>query len=360
MSAADPRIDCIVLTGFLGSGKTTALGRLLKEPDFADTAVIVNEFGEVGIDHDLIAEAEDAMLVLPGGCVCCAFRSDIEVALRDLFAARDEGRIPPFRRLAIETTGLADPLPLIMTLHQNPLALERLTRPQIVTVVDGVLGAATLVAHPEAESQAVHADRILISKVDLASGDEREALRAALRGLNPWAAIEEADLREAPVAALFDPVRARKPEENLANAAGTTLAHGDVSSVSFTLDAPLDWTGFGVWMTLLLHRHGDKVLRAKGLLSVDGLPGPTVFQSAQHLVHPPQHLPAWPSDDRRTRLVFIVRALDGGMLKRSLLAFDRAARHAPEKLEHYLPAGGGGSIAGRPIRRPTAPRWIKA
>ena len=363
MSAADP-VEAYLVTGFLGSGKTTLLRGLLASPAFADTAVIVNELGTVGLDHELLSFSADSTLVMPGGCLCCTIREDIEVALRQLFAARDAGRIPPFRRLVIETSGLAEPLPLLMTLHANPLALERLRRPQTIAVVDGLLGLATLAAQPEAEAQVVHADRILLSKADLAGPEALAALTEAVRALNPWAPVTSADLETDCLEELFRPAAAAPAGEDWLRGrqdhrAAATERHGAVRTHSVTLERPLDWTGFGVWTTLLLHRHGDRVLRVKGILDVDGLPGPTVFQSAQHLVHPPQHLAEWPSAERRSRLVFILRGLDPALLQASLAAFDHAARTAPVAAAQDLPAGAGGSIAGRPVRRATAPRWMK-
>jgi G3E family GTPase len=355
------RVAAIVLTGFLGSGKTTLLKRLLDEPAFSNSAVIVNELGEVGLDHDLLAFSADRMVVLPGGCVCCSVREDIEVALRELFQARDAGRIPAFTRLIIETTGVADPLPLLMTLHGNPLALRRLERPQVITVVDGVLGGSTLEGFPEAVRQVANADLVVISKADLAPGDA--ALPAQIAALNPWAELRRANLLSDPPVELAAFAAAPPGSERRLGGfrcdAVDGAAHGGVRTVSLVLDAPLDWTAFGVWMTLLLHRHGQGVLRVKGLLDVQGLPGPVLFQSAQHLVHPPQHLEAWPSSDRRSRIVFIVRDLAVETLRDSLAAFNAAATRLTSKPQDYKLAGAGGSIAGRPVRRATAPRWMK-
>lgn len=360
------RIAAYLLTGFLGSGKTTLLREMLRNEAFRDTAVIVNELGEIGLDHDLISFSSDSTIVMPGGCVCCTIREDIETALRELFEARDAGRIPPFSRLVIETTGIADPIPLLMTLHSNPLAQSRLRKPRVITVVDGVLGLETLAGHREAEAQVTNADIVIISKADLAGDAALDTLRDRIPALNPWAEVRSSNLLAGGVATLFADVdggdgRARDFDAWLGNGRPDTHAHGHdgIRSHSLMLDRPLDWTAFGVWMTMLLHRHGDRVLRVKGILDVDGLPGPTVFQSAQHLVHPPLHMDEWPSADRRSRLVFILRDLDPTLIEASLRAFDRAATTAVERVGDYRPAGGGGVIAGRPVRRPTAPGWIK-
>jgi G3E family GTPase len=361
------RISVFVLTGFLGSGKTTLLRELLTNPAFHDTAVIVNELGQISLDHELISFSSDNTVVLPGGCVCCMAREDIEKALRELLEARDAGRIPSFSRIVIETTGIADPVPLLMTLHQNPLARSRLGEPIVVTVVDGVLGRRTLGEFREAQVQVSNADIVVISKSDLADNVAIVVLRERIYSLNPWAQVRIANL----LAERLDQVFSREGLQSWsagsadAQVLGRHLqyrhedGHGDIRSHSLILERPLDWTGFGVWMTLLLHRYGNQVLRVKGMLDVDGLSGPTIFQSAQHLVHPPLHLDEWPSKERRSRLVFIMHGLDPVLVEASLRAFDRGARTASERPRDHRGAGGGGMIAGRPVRRPSAPGWIK-
>jgi G3E family GTPase len=363
-------VSTLLLTGFLGSGKTTLLRNLLTRPGFHDTAIIVNELGEIGIDHHLLSFAAERTIVMPGGCICCTIREDIETALRELFAARDAGRIQPFSRLVIETTGIADPVPLLMTLRANPLALSRLAEPRVLTIVDGVLGGDTIAQYHEAESQVAQADIVVISKSDLASRDRVEALERRVADLNPWASIRAANLMAEPLDHLFaeggfEPTSGRDLTDWVSGRqngrARTEHAHGHdgVQAFCLTLENRLDWNGFAVWMTMLLHRHGNRILRVKGMLDVDGLPGPTMFQSAQHLVHPPLHFDSWPSADRRSRLVFILRDIDPSLIEASIRAFDRAARNLAPASGLYRPAGGGGTIAGRPIRRPTAPSWIK-
>lgn len=354
------RIACFIVTGFLGSGKTTLLAQLLTDPAFHDSVVIVNELGTVGLDHDLVAFSAENIVVMPGGCVCCSIREDIEVQLRELFDARAAGTVPAFRRIIIETTGIAEPVPLLMTLRSNPLARERLLPPRVIAVVDNVLGRETLAAHEEACAQAAAADEIVFSKTDM-EGDAD--LADAVRIINPWAPVQTAPMPGDKLASLFaldKPRREPLDRPGLPEARTERHAHHHgVRTHSIVLDAPLDWTGFGIWMTLLLHRHGKQILRVKGLLAVDGMPGPTLFQSAQHLVHPPRHMESWPSEDRRSRLVFIVRDLDPQWIARSLAAFDSAARRPLAERSAVKPAGSGGMVAGRPVRRATTPAWIR-
>ncbi|WP_165837733.1 CobW family GTP-binding protein [Zavarzinia aquatilis] len=351
----------MVLTGFLGSGKTTLLSRMLASPDFADSAVIINELGDVGIDQDLVRMTSETVMVMPGGCVCCSIRGDVERALQRLFDDRDAGRIPPFRRLVIETTGIADPQPLLVTLRVNPLAASRLAPAMVVTVVDGILGRDTLATEVEAASQVAAADAIVVSKRDLG---QDEALMPVLGDLNPWAGRRSANLLADPLGAILDgECRAGAFLGHFACQPSTISSsrHGDIRSHCLVLDEALDWTAFGVWMSMLLHRHGRNILRVKGLLNIEGASGPVAFHSAQHVVHPPQHLTAWPGDDRRGRIVFIVRKIEPALIEQSLKLFDATAKVTGDGGGRggYLPAAAGGSIAGRPVRRPTAPRWLK-
>ena len=355
------RIQCCIITGFLGSGKTTLLRRLLTDPDSADSLVIVNELGEVGLDHDMIAFSADRTVLMPGGCLCCSIREDIETTLRQIFEDRDAARIPPFRKIFIEMSGIADPHPLLCTLHGNPLAATRLQSPRVLTVVDGVLGRSTLASAPEAARQVAAADSIIISKPDMAMFDD---LSEALRQINPWAPIQHFNLLRQPIADLLtafdDAAGSPRPKVECDMAARDAHFHG-VHSFALSLDDSLNWTAFGIWMTMLLHRHGADVLRVKGILAIQGNPGPVLFHCAQHLVHPPEHLANWNDRQRRSRLVFIVRNLNPALIERSFRAFMAIGEDVASHLrpDGYLAASAGGTVAGRPIRRPSAPRWIK-
>ena len=331
-----------VVTGFLGSGKTTLLQRLLSAPDLADTAVLVNELGEVGLDHKLLQHVAESTLLLDNGCLCCALRGDLKASLRDLFSRRDRGQIPAFKRVVIETSGLADPVPIAYTLLAEPVVQHHFRLGAIVTTVDAVNGAAQLAKYPESRKQAAIADRLVLTKTDLAEPGRIADLRAALGRLNRAApVIESADRAVDPVALLCDDIysaegRAREIERWF-GAARTSSEHGEhaegVRSFTLTFEAPTDWTAFGIWLSMLLNRHGEKVLRVKGLLNVAGVETPVLINGVQHIVHPPSHLPAWPDAERRPRIVFIVQDLDPALIERSLAAFNALAMPAAELCE---------------------------
>jgi G3E family GTPase len=359
------RLPVFVVTGFLGSGKSTLLRRILTCAELSDSAVIINELGEIGLDHELISHAVESTVVLPGGCVCCSIRTDIEQTLSKLFSAREAGAIPLFRRIIIETTGIAEPQPLLLTLHTSPVATSRLAKPQVITVFDGILGDSTLARHKEVTAQLVAAHVVVISKRDLGGKPDRAA---DISRLNPWAKVVHADLHKddlrnlftvpAPIAEFeFDAIASSLCEQTHEPTAG---GH-QVSTCCLSFERPLNWSAFGVWMTMLLHFHGARVLRVKGILNIEECAGPVFFHSAQHLVHPPEHRDAWPSSDRRSKLVFIVQGLDLQLLERSLRLVNALAgeKTGVPPGERYLPASAGGSMGGRPVRRPTTPRWIK-
>jgi G3E family GTPase len=325
-----------LITGFLGSGKTTLLQRLLGHPALADTAVLINEFGEIGLDHHLLERIDDTMVLLQSGCLCCTIRGELSAAIKDLHAKRERGQVPRFRRLVVESTGLADPFPILSTVQADPVLRHHFRLGNVITTVDAVNGMAQLARQPECTKQVAVADRLVLTKTDLADADTAAALSARLRRLNPSAPLSHAAEAPLDVEALLShdlfatagrSEAARRwfaaevaPRED--EPAHDRNRHDEtIHAFAFAFDGPLDWTLFGLWLTMLLNRHGEKLLRVKGILNVAGSPAPVAVHGVQHLVHPPIHMAAWPDADRRSRLVFIVDGLDRGLVERSLRAF---------------------------------------
>jgi G3E family GTPase len=316
-----------LITGFLGSGKTTLLQRLLADPSLGDTAVLINEFGEVGLDHHLLERIDETMVLLPSGCLCCTIRGELSAAIKDLHSKRERGQVPAFRRLVVESSGLADPFPILSTVQADPVLRHHFRLGNVITTIDSVNG----LNRPESLKQVAVADRLVLTKTDLAP--ECDDLIEEIRRLNPDAPLWRAAEQDIDTAALFDDGR-----HSLLRAfpAGEETPHGAVHAFALAFDGALDWTMFGVWLTMLLHRHGEKVLRVKGILNVAGSETPVAVHGVQHLVHPPIHMAAWPDADRRSRLVFIVEGLERLKIEHSLAAFsgrptvqsDRAATAA--------------------------------
>jgi G3E family GTPase len=303
-----------LVTGYLGSGKTTLISRLLARPELDETAVIVNELGEVGIDHHLLRRVDERTVLLQSGCLCCTLRGDLADELRDLYDRRARGEIPAFRRVVVETTGLADPAPIAYTLAAEPVVRHHFVLETMVATVDAVHG----LRGPESVKQAAIADVIVVTKVDVAEPGELETI---LRRLNPTAELAEASFGDVDPASLFG--RPHRDPRDLSFAEGRDGHLHDVEAFALFLDDALDWTAFGIWLTMLLQARGQDVLRVKGLLNVGG-PGPLLLNGVQHVVHPPQHLDAWPDEDRRSRLVFIGRGLERAAVEASLRAFNAA------------------------------------
>jgi G3E family GTPase len=328
-----------IVTGFLGSGKTTLLQRLLRAPRLDDVVVLVNEFGEVGLDHQLLQAVAESTLLLENGCLCCAVRGDLQQALRGLLSRRMRGDIPFFRRVVIETSGLADPVPIAYTLLAEPVIRHHFRLSAILTTVDAVNATAQLDTHAEAVKQIAVADRIILTKTDLAEPAAVRVLRARITGLNRSAPVLDtgeigADGALLLVDDIYDAAGKAREISRWIDAGAPAAAHDhtdDVQSFCLTFDRPLDWTAFGVWATLMLHRHGAEVLRLKGVLNVEGVATPVLINGVQHIVHPPSHLDAWPDADRRSRLIFIVRGLARQRVERSLAAFN-ALVNTPTRL----------------------------
>ncbi|MCC6531913.1 MAG: GTP-binding protein [Burkholderiales bacterium] len=320
------RIPISVITGFLGSGKTTLLKKLLRHPGMANAAVIVNEFGEEAIDHELLETSSERMALLDNGCLCCTVRTDLQETLRDILTKRTHGEVIQFDRVFVETTGLADPAPVVQTLASDSLLADRFRLDCVVTLVDAVNGLGQLDTLVEPLKQAAIADRLLVTKTDIASPEQVRALRARLAEINPQALLLEVVQGEVDPADLIDVglTSRQEPGEKIKRwigplAAPTAAAAGfdeplrhsqGITSFCLWFDRPLNWSSFETCMNVLTSLRGPDLLRVKGLLDVEGEPGPVVVQGVQHIFHPPARLQAWSDADKRSRLVFITRGIE--------------------------------------------------
>jgi G3E family GTPase len=345
-----------VITGFLGAGKTTLLNSLLKDPMLKDAAVIINEFGEIGLDHLLVERSDENVFEMASGCLCCTIRGDLIDTMLKLIARRDKAEIKRFDRIVIETTGLADPAPVLHTVMSEPSLLARCRLESVVTVVDGVAGEATLDAHAEAVKQAAVADRLVLTKLDLLTGREGEdalhSLIGRLRALNPAARLLTTHRGEATATRLFNSGLYNPQTKSLdarawlnaeAYASGEkrrrhrhhghdhdhTHGHHDVSrhddhirSFTFADERAISPQGLDMFLGLLQSYHGANMLRMKGIVKVaDDPERPVVLHGVQHVYHPPVRLPHWPDGDERTRLVFIVKDIEKRLIEDLFKAF---------------------------------------
>jgi G3E family GTPase len=337
-------IPLTLLTGFLGAGKTTLLNRLLRDPDLRDTAIIINEFGDIALDHLLVEKIDGDMMVLSSGCLCCNLRGDLVTALEKLLRNLDNNRAS-FKRVIVETTGLADPAPLLQTAMSHPYLVMRFRLDGVVTLVDAVNGEATLDHHPEAVKQAAVADRLVLTKTDLLKGADGKAIHdslvARLRRLNPAAPILDAAAGQATASALlgcglYDPAR-KIPDvgrwlQDEAIAAAHDHGHHHHHDVNrhddriraFTLATgrAIPAAMLDLFLELLRSTHGPNLLRMKAIVNVEETPDrPMVLHGVQHVLHPASQLEAWPDEDRRTRMVFIVRDLEPRIIQELFDAF---------------------------------------
>lgn len=397
-----PPIPLSILTGFLGAGKTSLLNRILRDPALADTLVIINEFGEIGLDHLLVEKSDDGMLLLSSGCLCCTIRGDLVNTLEDLLKRIDNGRMKPFRRVVIETTGLADPAPILQTIMQHPYLAMRYRLDSVITLVDAVNGEATIETQDEALKQAAVADRIVLTKTDLldtaARRDSFARLKRRLAAINPGARLLDAARGEAVATALldagpYDPATKSEDVRAWLNAEAYGLDHdlhhhhghrhhdhdhdhghghghghdhhhdhegqdphdvnrhdARIRAFCLTWDKPVPAPVFDLFLELLRNAHGPNLLRVKGLISLADDPDrPVVLHGVQHVFHPLARLDRWPDGDRRTRMVFILRDLHPSFVEKLWSAFTGAlAPDAPDRAaltDNPLKPGGGGLLA---------------
>jgi G3E family GTPase len=296
------RLPVTVITGFLGAGKTTLLKRFLNMPEGQGTAVVVNEFGATGIDDVLVRSSADETVLLGNGCMCCITRTDLQQTLRRLVVDRERGEVPDFQRIVIETSGLADPSPILQTFATDRALGSVFHVEAVITVVDAVTGGDTLSWSAEARKQAILADRLVITKTDIAGGTATATLSGQLRVLNPGAEILGAVNGE------LDPRFLIEPASDPRNAFVAETAHSDgIGSFVLTDDRPMPWPVFARSMDALMQLRGPDLLRVKGFLDVEGCKGPVMVQFVQHLAHPPVELESWPDQNRHSRVVFITR-----------------------------------------------------
>ena len=350
LGPAEP-IPFTVLTGFLGAGKTSLLNRLVRDPALAGTAVIINEFGEIGLDHLLVKPIGDNMVLLQSGCLCCTLRGDLVEALEGLLRDLDNGRVS-FHRVVLETTGLADPAPVLQTVMSHPYLVMRFRLDGVVTVVDAVNGGSTLNEHMESVKQVAVGDRLVLTKTDLLQDrDAKAALLSRLKALNPAAPVLDAAAGEATPdrlldCGLYDPdrkipdVKRWLADEAYADAHHHGHHHHDVNrhddrirAVTIATDTPIPGASFEMFIDLVRSLHGPKLLRMKGIVKLAETPDePLVIHGVQHVMHPPVRLEAWPDADRRTRIVVIARDLPPETVTQLFDAFmNRSAPDRPDR-----------------------------
>jgi G3E family GTPase len=315
------RIPVTVVTGFLGAGKTTLIRHFLASPQGEGTAVIVNEFGAVGIDDALVRDTAEATILLGNGCVCCITRTDLQLALRQLVIDRDRGMAPNFARVVIETSGLADPAPILQTFSTDRALGGEFHIDVTLAVVDAVNGEVTLATTAEARKQVILADRLIVSKSDIASASALDSLKRRLQKLNPRAGIDLA------LGGALDPECLVAPATAERSGFVAEAEHSDgISSFVLEWRQPLEWATFSRGMETLIALRGPDLLRVKGILDVAGCRGPVVVQYVQHLAHPAVELQSWPDQDRESRVVFIARNIQEAQIRDLFAAVEKLAK----------------------------------
>lgn len=314
------KIPVTVVTGFLGAGKTTLLKHFLATPEGAGTAIVINEFGAAGIDDALLRSSADETVLLGNGCLCCVTRSDLQIALRRMVIERERGQIPDFRRIVIETSGLANPGPILQTFATDRALGDTFHVEVLAAVADAAAGLDTLEWSAEARKQAILADRLIVTKSDIAGAEKTAKLIERLRALNPRAPVSQA------VNGNLDPAALIEPSPREATPFVAEAAHSDgIGSFVIAATRPLHFDAFSRAIETLIALRGPDLLRVKGLLNVEGCKGPVLVQFVQHLAHPPTELENWPDARRDSRLVFITRNLPEEKVRALFAAVDGLA-----------------------------------
>lgn len=334
MIIGDSRFPITIVTGFLGSGKTTLLANVLQHEKYKNTAVIINEYGQVGLDHRLIRRIEEKTRLLSGGCICCNMRDDLINELKDILNEKEQG-VNDMDRVVIETTGLADPAPILFSILMDPLLTNRFYVDGVVCCLDAANGELLLKNNPETVKQIVTADRIIVTKTDLVEHERLHEIHHRLHHLNPAAAVYGTAHGIIDPEVVFD--EGKESKNNRLEQLGQIqekykekkIEHDtEVRSMSIKFYEALDWTAFGLWMSMLLYTHGEKMLRIKGMVDV-GEKGPIVINGVQHIIHPPHHLEDWNGEEKNSQIVFIMKGLEPHSIMESLVAFQNILGSAP-------------------------------
>jgi G3E family GTPase len=331
------RREIHIVTGFLGSGKTTLLVNLLKHQSSRKTAVLVNEFGEVGLDHYLLRTIGEVTRLISGGCMCCSVREDLVKELRDLLNKEQSGEIEEIERVIIETSGLADPAPIMFTIQHDPVLQHHFNIGHVIATIDAVNAQLHVASHGEALKQLAIADKIVVTKTDLVTSEEREQIASLIENINPTADILSSEYGQTDL----DLLLAANTKDFVNSRISPQSIHADmktdIESLSLSFKHSIDWNAFGLWLSMLLNAHGERVLRVKGILDV-GESGPVLLNGVQHIIHRPEHLSEWPENSEGiSRLVFIMKSIQPNQLLRSFNSFTGLAEREIQKSEPVHP-----------------------